>query len=85
MSRFLDTALAGHHRVKIEAPQPWSIPHPVIVKWKPAIATVRGESARFEGVISDVAFRQTPRRGDYMSISGLVAVLRADEIESIQK
>jgi len=83
MSRFLDTALHQHHRIRIEAPQPYSAPHTVVVRWKPTIASVRGPEARYKGIILVVsdAKAETHRLYDR---NGLVALLFDSEIESME-
>lgn len=82
MSRFLDTALGRHHSERIEAPQPYSAPHAVTVRWKPAIAAARGESAAYEGIIM-VLRSGKPEAVRLYDMRGLVAKLDSREIAEI--
>ncbi len=82
MARWLDSADAPHHRTRLKIPNPFNAPHPVIVHWKAAIASVRGPEARFEGIMLVLSSKKAKTRRLY-DRNGLVALLFADEIESL--
>jgi hypothetical protein len=80
MARWLDSATAPHHCVRVAPPSPWVAPHPVIVRWTPAIAAVRGPEASYEGIVLTLKSSDAIRLYD---ARGLVAKLDSREIGNI--
>ena len=73
-----------HHRTRLALPNPFSAPHPVVVRWNPDIASVRGSEARYEGIILVLSSTKAKTHRLY-SARGLEALLFDREIASIEE